>query len=240
MLKIKNVSSGYGTVQILRRVSLTVDSGAIVALIGANGMGKTTLLHMINGLLKCWEGEVIFNGKEITNLQPREIVNQGISQVFQGRELFGPLTVLDNLLLGFYAKSGERRREEKQRLFNFVWSLFPRLEERKTQVAESLSGGEQQMLAIARALMQQPKVLFLDEPSEGISPLLVKNIFTTIKRLNEEEGLTILLVEQDIYESLSLAKYGYLLESGQIVLEGSAKWLLHAPEIERIILGKKK
>lgn len=237
MLRIKGLNAYYGSVQALKGVSLHVKAGEIVALIGANGAGKTTLLNSISGLNSSIEGEIVFEGKRITGLPTEEIVHKGISQVPEGRQIFPGLSVMDNLLLGAYQRYREGHKKEIQRELETVFSLFPVLKERKRQDAGTLSGGEQQMLAIGRGLMSKPKLLLLDEPSMGLAPKLVKEIFRVIADLRRV-GTTILLVEQNARAALKLADRCYVLETGKVILQGTAAELMGNKEVQRAYLGK--
>jgi len=233
LLNVERLSVAYGEVPCLWEVSLEVDKGEIVTVIGPNGAGKTTLLKTIAGLLSPLNGHITFEGKEIERLRPHQRVELGISLVPEGRGIFPFMTVKDNLELGAYTRRAERYKKES---LEFVYNLFPRLREREKQLAGTLSGGEQQMLAIGRALMSRPKLLMLDEPSLGLAPKLVIEIFQSIKRLNEE-GVTVLLVEQNVHYSLKLASRGYVLESGRIILSGSSGELLDNEHVKRAYLG---
>src|SRR5712691_6783547 len=219
MLEIQNLAVNYGSIAALHDVSLKVETGQIVTLIGANGAGKATTLRTISGLLKARQGSIHYEGEEITNRPPHRIVERGISQVPEGRMIFANLTVRENLLMGAYLRKDRNKLGAE---FDFVFEIFPRLKERAKQVAGTLSGGEQQMLAIGRALMSKPRCLMLDEPSLGIAPILVKTIFQKIVEVNRELGLTILLVEQNANLALEVAHYGYVLETGRIILEDHA------------------
>ena len=231
MLEVRGITGGYGYIQILWDVSFNIKEGEVVTIIGPNGAGKTTLLKTISGLLKPWSGEIYFRGKRISGLPAYKIVAEGIALVPEGRELFPKMSVMDNLLLGSYLSSSKR-----QETLEKVFDLFPVLRERRNQMAGTLSGGEQQMLAIARGLMSNPKLLMLDEPSLGIAPIVVLKIFDTIKRLNEM-GVTILLVEQNVYHALELAHRGYVLERGRVVLEGERKFLIENKYVKEAYLG---
>ncbi|HFB83276.1 ABC transporter ATP-binding protein [Thermosulfuriphilus ammonigenes] len=237
MLKIKNLYTAYGRILVLKNVSLHVDRGEIVCLIGANGAGKTTLLLTVSGLVSAREGEIFFEGVPIHHLAPHQIVRLGISQVPEGRQIFAPLTVRENLELGAY----HRWRQEGKRAvladLEEVYRLFPRLKEREKQLAGTLSGGEQQMLAIGRAFMARPKLLLLDEPSLGLAPKLVDFIMEKILELNRQ-GLTILIVEQNARRALEIAHRGYVLETGRIVLQGSAQELALDEDVRRAYLGR--
>ncbi len=239
MLRVQNLVSCYGRIQAVKRVSLHVKQQEIVALVGANGAGKTTIMHTLCGLMRPTEGKVFLDDKDITGLPADRIVARGIALVPEGRQIFAPMTVMDNLLLGAYQTF---RREGKSRVaevLDRVFHHFPRLKERQKQLAGTLSGGEQQMLAIGRALMTMPKVLLLDEPSMGLAPLLVKEIFTVLGQLRKE-GATILLVEQNARAALALSERGYVLETGQVILEDSSKALLDNHEVTRAYLGKQE
>ena len=234
MLEIKNLVVGYGAISALHGISLSVKPGSIVTLIGANGAGKTTTLKAISGLLKPKSGEILYDGKNIAGLPPHQIVKLGLSHVPEGRMIFANLTVLENLQLGAYLQTDKQviRRE-----LEHVYSLFPRLLEREKQIAGTLSGGEQQMLAIGRALMSKPKLLLLDEPSLGLAPLLVKTIFEKIMEINRQQGLTILLVEQNANLALEISSFGYVLETGKITLQGDSPSLRQNPQVKSAYLG---
>ncbi len=233
MLEVKGIHTYYGNIQALRGVSLKVNRGEIVTLIGSNGAGKTTTLNTISGILQPREGEVWLQGERIDHLPPHEIVKKGISQAPEGRKIFSRLTVQENLEMGAYTrKDSDGIREDMERVFQ----IFPRLRERRRQIGGTLSGGEQQMLAIGRALMARPRVLLLDEPSMGLAPLLVEEIFSVIQEINQQ-GTSILLVEQNARLALSIAHRGYVLETGSIVLEGPADDLLHNPQVIEAYLG---
>ncbi len=233
MLVVENINTSYSSVQVLRGVSFNVQKGEIVSIVGGNGAGKTTTLKTISGLLSTRTGTITFLEKRIDRLPPHKIVEQGVIQVPEGRKLFSPLTVLENLKLGAFSSAAKLKREESLRQ---AFQIFPRLEERKDQLAGTLSGGEQQMLAIARALMSLPKLLMLDEPSLGLSPLMTGEIFRVVKNINHE-GTTILLVEQNVKQSLMLAARGYILENGQIVLAGDSQDLLRDEHTKKAYLG---
>ena len=238
MLNISKVETFYGNIQALKGVDVKVDDGEIVALIGSNGAGKSTLLMTISGVNKAATGEIIFDDKSIANMPPHDIVNLGISQVPEGRRIFARLTVEDNLRLG--ASVNEKGKNFDQDSKD-VYDLFPVLKDRLSQRGGTLSGGEQQMLAIGRAMMAKPKVLLLDEPSLGIAPKLVNQIFTSIKNINKEKKVTIFLVEQNAKKALELADRGYVLVNGKISLEGAGKDLLNNPDVQAAYLegGKK-
>lgn len=234
MLEIKNLTVNYGAICALRGISLEVKQGDIVTLIGANGAGKTTALRAISGLLKAKSGEVLYQGKSITNLPPHRIVKLGLSHVPEGRMVFANLSVMENLMMGAYL---QRDRKVIQQELDYVFGIFPRLKERQKQIAGTLSGGEQQMLAIGRALMGKPKFLMLDEPSLGIAPLLVKTIFEKIVEINKQQGISILLVEQNANLALEISRYGYVLETGQIILQDSSAALRQSPQVKSAYLG---
>lgn len=235
MLRVEKVSTFYGNIQALRDVTIRARRGRITTIIGANGAGKTTLLRTISGLTHAKHGLVLFEDRNITALPPDRIVRMGISQVPQGRQIFSELTVEDNLQLGGYIRRF-RERSDIQRDKDFIYELFPVLYQRRKQIAGTLSGGEQQMLAIARAMMSRPKLLLLDEPSMGLAPKVIQSIFKTLFELHEQ-GLTILIVEQDAKIALEASDYGYVMRTGKIALEGSAKELLENEEVKRIYLG---
>jgi branched-chain amino acid transport system ATP-binding protein len=237
MLVLTSLVTHYGSVQALKGISLHVDRGEIVALIGSNGAGKTTTLHTISGLLQPRRGSVTFEGRGIGGRAPEAIVRAGIGQVPEGRQLFGPLSVRDNLLLGAYHLGWREKRTRLQAELARVYGMFPVLEERAHQHAVTLSGGEQQMLAIGRALMGRPKLLLLDEPSLGLAPRVARTIFEAIPRFRED-GLTVLLVEQNARAALQIADRAYVLETGHIVMEGPAGELLNQPDVQRAYLGR--
>jgi branched-chain amino acid transport system ATP-binding protein len=241
MLRLKNINTYYGQVHALKNVSLHLVKGEIVTLIGANGAGKTTLLNTLSAITPARSGEIVFEGSAITALSPSSIVGMGISQVPEGRQVFKPLSVEDNLELGAYLR--HQKRQEKAAIkedLTMVYALFPRLQERRKQLAGTLSGGEQQMLAIGRALMARPRLLLLDEPSMGLAPLVVQEIFRVIDALRKEKGTTVLLVEQNAKAALNLADRGYVMETGKVILEGIASELLENHEVQRAYLGKEK
>ena len=233
MLQVKDLSVHYGVIQALKQVSLEVNEGEIVALIGANGAGKTTLLHAISGLVKKSEGEIVFLDNSLNKATPRNIVSSGITQVPEGRRIFPDMSVAENLLMGAYLRKDKKGIEEDMQK---VYERFPRLNERKKQLAGTLSGGEQQMLAMGRALMAKPKLLLLDEPSMGLSPLLVKEIFSIITEINKQ-GTTVLLVEQNARMALQIADRAYVMETGKIVLSGTGEELAASDEIKKAYLG---
>ena len=233
MLKISNVETFYGKIQALRGVDLDVNDGEIVSLIGSNGAGKSTLLRTISGVNKAKRGNIVFNGENIENKQPHKIVDMGICQVPEGRRIFSRLTVEENLRLGAHANEKGKYFEND---IKEVYDLFPVLSDRKTQRGGTLSGGEQQMLAIGRALMSKPKVLLLDEPSLGIAPKLVNQIFVSIKNINKEKNVTIFLVEQNAKKALELADRAYVLVNGKVTIKGSGQELLKNKDIQAAYL----
>jgi branched-chain amino acid transport system ATP-binding protein len=233
LLAIKDIEVSYGDVQVIFGVSLEVHEGEIVSIIGANGAGKSTVLKTISGLINPSSGAISLNGQPIHKTPPEEIVNRGVIHVPEGRRLFPLMTVRENLEVGaFNPEAGKVKEETLKR----VYALLPRLKERERQLAITLSGGEQQMVAIGRGLMARPKILMLDEPSLGLAPLLVKDIFLTIEKI-AEQGTTVLLVEQDVRHSLSMSERGYVLEHGRVVMEGSGEELLDNPHIRKAYLG---
>jgi len=241
MLRITGVNTYYGKVHALKEVSLHLGEGEIVTLIGANGAGKTTILNTISGVTPAASGSISFRGEAVASLAPDRIVKLGISQVPEGRQVFKPLSVEDNLEMGAYlryrsSEKGAVIRRDMERVFK----LFPRLEERRRQLAGTMSGGEQQMLAIGRAMMANPKLLLLDEPSMGLAPLVVQEIFRVLERLRQESGTTILLVEQNAKAALKLADRGYVLETGKVIIEGAAGDLMENADVKRAYLGKDK
>ncbi len=237
MLVIDNVNAHYGNVQALHNISLKEDKGEIVALIGANGAGKTTLLNLISGIIRSSNGRIMFNGQDLTSFPPEKIVEMGVIQVPEGRLLFGPLTVEENLELGAYRRRAKADRKEISKDFEYVLRLFPVLKDRLAQRAQTLSGGEQQMLAIGRGLMAKPRLLLLDEPSLGLAPLLVQEILSVIVRL-KNEGTTILLVEQNARAALRISDRAYVIEAGRIRLQGNAEELLENEEVKKAYLGQ--
>lgn len=234
MLEIKNLNVSYGAINALHGISLQIKDGDIVTLIGANGAGKTTTLKTISGLLKVRSGEIFYDGRNIAGLKPHQIVKLGISHVPEGRMVFANLTVCENLMMGAYL---QRDKAAIRKELEFVFAMFPRLKERESQAAATLSGGEQQMLAIGRALMSQPKFLMMDEPSLGIAPLLVKTIFEKIVEINRERRITILLVEQNANLALEISHYGYVLETGRIILQDQSAALRQNPQVKSAYLG---
>ncbi len=236
MLSIEGLRTSYGSIRVLKGVSIQIPKGKVVSIIGANGAGKSTLLKNISGLVKAQEGRIIYKGKDIAGMPAHRIVGLGISQVPEGRQLFAHLTVLDNIRLGAYHYFKRSNRDEINGRIEHIYQIFPILEKRSKQIAGTLSGGEQQMLAIARALMGRPELLLLDEPSMGIAPLIVREIFNVIRELNAS-GTTILLVEQNAKAALKVANHCYVLERGEVVLEGLAAELLDNPKVKEVYLG---
>jgi len=236
MLSIEGLRTSYGSIRVLKGVSIQIPKGKIVSIIGANGAGKSTLLKNISGLVKAQEGRIIYKGKDIAGMPAHRIVGLGISQVPEGRQLFAHLTVLDNIRLGAYHYFKRSNRDEINGRIEHIYQIFPILEKRSKQIAGTLSGGEQQMLAIARALMGRPELLLLDEPSMGIAPLIVREIFNVISKLNAS-GTTVLLVEQNAKAALKVANHCYVLERGEVVLEGLAAELLDNPKVKEVYLG---
>jgi branched-chain amino acid transport system ATP-binding protein len=234
ILKVEDLLASYGRVQVLKDLNLEIGNGEIVCIVGANGAGKSTLLKVISGIVPAAQGKISFEGRDITNKKPEQLVRIGLSHVPEGRQIFGTLTVRQNLLLGAYAH--RINKEEMEKRYQFVFNLFPILQKRLLQKAGTMSGGEQQMLAIGRGLMSQPKLLLLDEPSLGLAPLIVQDIFSIIKDLRAG-GLPILLVEQNVAVALEIADRAYIMETGKIVSQGSAKTLLENDEVRKRYLG---
>lgn len=234
VLEVRNLESFYGPIMAIRGVSLKVEQGQVVTVLGANGAGKSTLLKTISGIMDPEKGQILFEGEEIQGKEPHEIVNRGIVHVPEGREVFPLLSVDENLSLGAYTRSD---RAEIERDRQMVFDYFPILAERRHQEAGTLSGGQQQMLAIGRGLMLRPKIMLLDEPSLGLSPLLVQEIFGILRRLNSDEHVTMMLVEQNARVALELADVGYVMEIGRIVMEGSAERLMESEDIKAFYLG---
>jgi len=235
MLEIKDLTVNYGGIKALRNVSLTVPDGKIVTLIGANGAGKSTTLRTVSGLVKAASGSILWNGQELIGKPIDSIVSSGIALSPEGRRVFADLTTLENLRIGAYLR---KDKDQIEKDIEWVYSLFPRLKERSWQFAGTLSGGEQQMLAVGRALMSKPKLLMMDEPSLGLAPLVVQDIFKIIRILNEQ-GVTVLLVEQNANMALKVADYAYVLETGSITLSGTGEELLSNPKVKDAYLGKK-
>ena len=233
MLKIKNLVSGYGSVQILNGANIKVDNQSIVALLGGNGTGKSTILKACSGIIRTWKGSINFNGEDIQNLPPHNIVEKGLVQVTQGKDVFPAMTVLENLRLGgFTLKSKQTLNDNIEKVFNY----FPRLNERKSQLAATLSGGELQMLCIGRGLMSNPKMIMLDEPSAALAPQIVLDIFKNINKIRKD-GLTVLVVEQNVRMALLLADYGYVIKDGVINVEGESKKLMYDESVKDSYLG---
>lgn len=234
MLEVKDLQVSYGMIQAIKGVSFEVNQGEVIALIGANGAGKTTILHTVTGLLAPKAGSIIFEGQDITKVPAHKIVSMGMAHVPEGRRVFAQLSVYDNLKMGAYTRSDKNEIEES---LEMVYKRFPRLEERKNQMAGTLSGGEQQMLAMGRALMSKPKIILMDEPSMGLSPIFVNEIFNIIQDVSAS-GTTVLLVEQNAKKALSIADRAYVLETGNIALEGDAKVLMNDDSIKKAYLGE--
>ncbi|SHI18783.1 ABC transporter ATP-binding protein [Clostridium intestinale] len=235
MIKINDLVVAYGGIEALKGVSLEVPKGKIVTLVGANGAGKSTTLKSIVGLVKPKSGTIVYEGEDLTKLTTEKMVEKGIALVPEGRRVFSDLTVLENLKIGAYSRK-DRNHIDKD--LENVYSLFPRLKERTWQAAGTLSGGEQQMLAIGRALMSKPKLIMMDEPSLGLAPIIVKELFGIIKKINKEEGVTVLLIEQNANAALKIADIGYIMETGKIILEGAGKELLTNEEVKKAYLGE--
>ncbi|MBI5604141.1 MAG: ABC transporter ATP-binding protein [Deltaproteobacteria bacterium] len=237
LLKVRNIETYYGPIMAIKGVSFEVAEGSIVTILGANGAGKTTILKTISGVMDPKKGTIEFMGQRIDSMAPDKIVRLGISQVPEGREVFHDLTVKENLLMGAYLR---KDREDIKRDLDMVYAYFPVLKERTTQLAGDLSGGQQQMVVIARALMARPKLMLLDEPSLGLSPLLVKEIYAIIVRINKEQGTTILLIEQNAPMALSVASHGFVLELGRIVMDDTCQALLANEDVKEFYLGIKE
>ncbi len=233
LLEVNDIDVFYGDVQVVFDLSLKINEGEVVSIIGGNGAGKSTLLRTISGLLQPAKGSITFDGHPVHALPPEEIVNHGIIHVPEGRRLFSLMNIKDNLIVGAY---NPRARKHEAKTLDYVYDLLPRLKERSSQIAMTLSGGEQQMVAIGRGLMGMPKILMLDEPSLGLAPVLIKEIFETVREI-ADQGTTVLMVEQDVNHSLSLSDRGYVLEHGRIAMEGPAKELLGDPHIKEAYLG---
>ena len=234
MLEVKDLSVYYGVIQALKGISFSVNEGEIVALIGANGAGKTTTLHTVTGLIPSKSGHILFEGKDITKVPGHKLVSMGIAHVPEGRRVFAQLTVLQNLKLGAYTRNDKKEMEDT---LEMIYKRFPRLEERKNQVAGTLSGGEQQMLAMGRALMSHPRLIVMDEPSMGLSPIYVNEIFDIIESI-KKDGVTVLLVEQNAKKALSIADQAYVLETGKVVLSGDAKELMNNDSVKKAYLSE--
>ena len=234
MLSVNNLQVHYGMIQAIKDVSFEVNEGEVIALIGANGAGKTTILHTVSGLLQPTKGSVNFEGQDITKVPAHKIVSLGMAHVPEGRRVFAQLTVLENLKLGAYTRKDKNEMEETLKM---IYKRFPRLEERKNQIAGTLSGGEQQMLAMGRALMSHPKIILMDEPSMGLSPIFVEEVFKIIRDISAE-GVTVLLVEQNAKKALNIADRAYVLETGNIILQGDAKKLMNDESVKKAYLGE--
>ena len=234
MLSVENLQVHYGMIQAIKDVSFEVNEGEVIALIGANGAGKTTILHTVSGLLSPTRGKVIFQGQDITKIPAHKIVSLGMAHVPEGRRVFAQLTVLENLKLGAYTRKDKNEMEETLKM---IYKRFPSLEERKNQIAGTLSGGEQQMLAMGRALMSHPKIILMDEPSMGLSPIFVEEVFKIIRDISAE-GTTVLLVEQNAKKALNIANRAYVLETGNIILQGDAGKLLNDESVKKAYLGE--
>ena len=234
LLEVKDLVVSYGGIEALKGISFSVDEGQIVTLIGANGAGKSTTLRAITGIVPVKSGTITYNGENITGMDTQKVVERGIARVPEGRRVFANLTVLENLKIGAYLR---KDTAQIQKDIEYIYKLFPRLEERSWQLAGTLSGGEQQMLAVARALMSRPKLMMMDEPSLGLAPLIVRDIFQIIREINKQ-GVTILLIEQNANMALHTADRGYVMETGEIILEGAGRELLENPVIREAYLGK--
>ena len=234
MLEITNIEAGYGNIAVLKNISISIKRGEIITLIGANGAGKSTILMTISGILACRSGEIVYQGERINGYKPDKIVQLGISQVPEGRHIFSQLTVQENLDMGAFLR---KNRKETARDLDYVYSLFPILAERRSQLGGTLSGGEQQMLAMSRALLARPKLLLLDEPSMGLAPIIIQKIFKIIKAINKEQNTTVFLVEQNAHQALQIADRGYVLENGHITLSDSGNELMNNEEVRRAYLG---
>lgn len=234
LLEVKDIQVYYGMIQALKGVSFEVNEGEVIALIGANGAGKTTTLHTVSGLLRSKTGSIVFDGKDISKVPAHEIVKLGMAHVPEGRRVFANMSVFQNLKMGAYTRKDKAEMEETLKM---IYKRFPRLEERQNQLAGTLSGGEQQMLAMGRALMSKPKIILMDEPSMGLSPIFVNEIFDIIKSVSES-GTTVLLVEQNAKKALSIADRAYVLETGRVSMEGNANELLHNEDVQKAYLGE--
>jgi branched-chain amino acid transport system ATP-binding protein len=236
LLELKNITTGYGKLQVLKDVSIKVDAGEIVSVVGANGAGKTTLMRAISGIIPIWKGNKIFRGEDFTRLGPMKVTREGIIQIPEGRLIIKELSVEDNLLLGAFSHYFKSKKTELKKDLNNVYDLFPRLKSRINQKAGTLSGGEQQMLAIGRGLMGKPKMLMLDEPSLGLAPLVVNTMFEVVKKLHGE-GLPILLVEQNVRAAMEISTRGYILETGSVVMKGESSALLNDEKVIKAYMG---
>lgn len=233
LLEVKDLKVNYGLIQAIKGISFDINEGELVALIGANGAGKTTILHTITGLIQPKSGSIVYDGKDLTKIPGHKIVSMGMAHVPEGRRVFANLSVLENLKMGAYTRKDKAEIDETLKM---IYEHFPRLEERKNQMAGTLSGGEQQMLAMGRALMSKPKMILMDEPSMGLSPLLVKEVFSIIEYCHEQ-GITVLLVEQNAKMALSIADRAYVLETGNITMSGAAKEMLENEQVKKAYLG---
>ena len=236
MLELNNITTGYGKLRVLKDVSIKVDTGEIVSVVGANGAGKTTLMRAISGIIPIWKGNKIFQGKDLTKFGPMKITREGIIQIPEGRLIIKELSVKDNLLLGSFSHYFKSKKADLKRELGNVYDFFPRLKNRENQKAGTLSGGEQQMLAIGRGLMGRPKLLMLDEPSLGLAPIIVNTMFDVIRKLHGE-GLPILLVEQNVRAAMEVSNRGYILETGSVVMEGESRELLNDEKVVRAYMG---
>ncbi len=239
MLEVRNLSVKYGEIQALFNININLNKNEIVAVIGNNGAGKTSLINTITGIVKCNEGEILFENKNITNLPADKIVELGIIQIPEGREIFTELTVEENLQLGAYQRFSKEPKDKILQTMEEIYTLFPILKNRKKQIAGTLSGGEQQMLAIGRGLMAKPKVMLLDEPSLGLAPLIVEEVFNVIKKLREQ-GVSVLIVEQNAFSALKNSDRAYIIETGKIVMEDISENLLRNPKVQESFLGKRR
>ena len=236
MLELNNITTGYGKLRVLKDVSIKVDTGEIVSVVGANGAGKTTLMRAISGIIPIWKGNKVFQGKDLTKFGPMKITREGIIQIPEGRLIIKELSVKDNLLLGSFSHYFKSKKADLKRELGNVYDFFPRLKNRENQKAGTLSGGEQQMLAIGRGLMGKPKLLMLDEPSLGLAPIIVNTMFDVIRKLHGE-GLPILLVEQNVRAAMEVSNRGYILETGSVVMEGESRELLNDEKVVRAYMG---
>jgi len=236
LLELNNITTGYGKLRVLKDVSIKVDTGEIVSVVGANGAGKTTLMRAISGIIPIWKGNKVFQGKDLTKFGPMKITREGIIQIPEGRLIIKELSVKDNLLLGSFSHYFKSKKADLKRELGNVYDFFPRLKNRKKQKAGTLSGGEQQMLAIGRGLMGRPKLLMLDEPSLGLAPIIVNTMFDVIRKLHGE-GLPILLVEQNVRAAMEVSNRGYILETGSVVMEGESRELLNDEKVVRAYMG---
>ena len=237
LMEVSDLSVSYGPIKALNGVSLAVDEGEIVALLGANGAGKTTLLHTVSGLLKPTKGKIIYDDEDITGMMAEKVVGKHLVHVPEHRQVFSTMSVLDNLYLGAYHHRKKSKRKDVEESIARIFKLFPILEDRKDQLGGTMSGGQQQMLAIARGVMANPKLLLLDEPSLGLAPLIAKDVLELVRNLRDEFGTTILLIEQNIVATLKIADRGYVISHGEIVKDGSANELLNDPEVKEAYLG---